>query len=97
MLLKASKQFLEEKRYPEITITIDTISILDSSELKSKWSSLTIGDYVYVYINELELFIKAQIQDLKYNFESYKLGMTITNKNEYTPRTSMNRRKESHK
>jgi hypothetical protein len=23
--------------------------------------------------------------------------MTITNKNEYTPRTSMNRRKESHK
>jgi cytoskeletal protein CcmA (bactofilin family) len=85
MLLKAAKQFLEDNRYPEITISIDTISILDSSELKSKWSNLKIGDYIYIYINELELFIKAQIQDLKYNFETYKLGMTITNRNEYTP------------
>jgi hypothetical protein len=84
-LLQATKEYLDKNKYPNVQITIDTISILQSSELISEWSKVKNGDYITVYVPEIGVNIDAQIHQIKYDFEKRNMSISITNKTDYKP------------
>jgi hypothetical protein len=82
-LFEASRTYLSENINPAITITIDTISILQAYEAQSDWSKVKIGEKVDIYVPDLKINVEAEIQEINIDFQNYKMGLTIATVQNY--------------
>ena len=82
-LFEASRTYLEENVNPAVTVTIDTISILQAYEAQSDWSKVQIGEKVDIYVPQLQINIEAEIQEINIDFQNYKMGLTISTVQNY--------------
>lgn len=82
-LFEASRTYLQENVNPAVTVTIDTISILQAYEAQSDWSKVQIGEKVDIYVPQLQINIEAEIQEINIDFQNYKMGLTISTVQNY--------------
>jgi len=76
-LFEASEKFLLENINPSITITIDSISILQAYEAQSDWNKVRIGEKVDIFVPDLKITIEAEIQEISIDFQNYKTALKI--------------------
>ena len=82
-LFEASEKFLLENINPSITITIDSISILQAYEAQSDWYKVRIGEKVDIFVPDLKITIEAEIQEISIDFQNYKTSLKIATTRNY--------------
>jgi hypothetical protein len=82
-LFEASETFLSENINPSITISIDSISILQAYEAQSDWRKVQIGEKVDIYVPDLKINIEAEIVEISIDFQNYATGLTIATTKNY--------------
>jgi hypothetical protein len=82
-LFEASEKFLLENINPSITITIDSISILQAYEAQSDWQKVRIGEKVDIFVPDLKITIEAEIQEISIDFQNYKTSLKIATTRNY--------------
>jgi len=82
-LFVAAKDYLEEKIYPEITVEISSVSILQTYEGYEDWDKVKIGEKVDIYVPDLKVNIEAEIQQMNIDFQNYSMSLVISTVNNY--------------
>lgn len=82
-LLKSTKIYLDENKYPKITISLDVASLISAEEAKQDWNKSFIGDKLYVFLPELNVDLEIQVREISIDFESNSMSLTISNVRNY--------------
>lgn len=82
-LLKSTKIYLDENKYPKITVNVDTASLISAEEARQDWNKSFIGDKLYVFLPELNVDLEVQVREVSIDFESNSMSLTISNVRNY--------------
>jgi hypothetical protein len=82
-LLKSTKIYLNENKYPKITVNLDTASLISAEEARQDWNKSFVGDKLYVFLPELNVDLEVQVREVSIDFESNSMSLTISNVRNY--------------
>jgi hypothetical protein len=82
-LLKATKVYLLENKYPKVTVNIDLVSLISAEEAQQDWDKTFIGDKVLIYLPELNVDLDAQIREVSIDFEANSTSLVIATVRDY--------------
>jgi hypothetical protein len=72
---------LSEINSPPINISLSIVNFLEIIEAQHDWDRLNIGDIIKVKHDKLGIFIQTKIIEIDFDYESYSIGLTISNSN----------------
>lgn len=79
-LYKASRLILNDWSQPPIEFEIDMVDFLSCVDCQEDWDKLSLGDFVTVYISNLDAHYEMRIVSYVYNPDSNSLKITFSNK-----------------
>lgn len=82
-LLEAVIAYIEEYKYPEITIQADIIDILAAVNADEDKDKIVIGDKINIFFDDFNIDIEAQIQEISIDFDSNSVELTLANTKYY--------------
>jgi hypothetical protein len=82
-LLKSTKIYLDENKYPKITVNLDTTSLISAEEARQDWNKSFVGDKLYVFLPELNVDLEVQVREVSIDFEGNSMSLTISNVRNY--------------
>ena len=89
-LLKEGIKEFEELREPIIEVTIDIVNLLEIIEAQNDWDKLELGDIIRVRYERLNMYIKAKITEINYDFDDSTIKVTLSNAKNYKGNSLMN-------
>lgn len=82
-LLNGVIEYVEENKYPKVTIDINIIDILAALDSEQDKDKLNIGDKINVYFPEFNIDLEAQIKELNIDFDNNQVTLVISTTKNY--------------
>ncbi|MEK4025525.1 phage tail protein [Sporosarcina sp. FSL W7-1283] len=81
-LLKEGIEAFNQFREPKVRLDVDIVNFLSIVEAQNDWDKLVLGDEVLVRYDRLDVYIKAKIIEINYDFETDDISLVIANEKE---------------
>lgn len=83
LLLIAAQEILDERKYPEVIMTLDMISVLQTEDARVDWDKVNLYDYINIYFDRLGIDIQAKIMEITINVDNNNMGLIISTTKDY--------------
>ena len=83
LLLIAAQEILDDRKYPEVIITLDMISILQTEGARVDWDKVNLYDYINIYFDRFNIDIQAKIMEIVIDVDSNDMNLVISTTKNY--------------
>jgi len=83
-LLTTTVEYLKENSQPIVTLSVDVLDFLASSQASVDWNKVKIGEIVNIYFADFNVDTTAQLREIAIDFQSNQLNFTISTYRQYT-------------
>lgn len=83
LLLIAAQEILDDRKYPEVIITLDTISILQTNDARVDWDKVNLYDYINIYFDRFNIDVQAKIMEIVIDVDNNDMNLIMSTTKEY--------------
>lgn len=83
LLLIAAQEILDDRKYPEVIITLDMISVLQTEDARVDWDKVNLYDYINIYFDRLGIDVAAKIMEIVIDVDNNDMDLIISTTKEY--------------
>jgi len=78
-LYDATLEKFKELQVPQLSVEIDIVNFLEIIEEQRNWDKLTLGDFVNVKYEPLDIALTARISEISYDYGGSSIKLTLSN------------------
>lgn len=78
-LYQAAEDEFKQYTQPQITYSLDIMNFLSCIETQYDWNKLELGDIITIKYDLFDIYIKARVIQIDYDFDNYTIKLTISN------------------
>ncbi|PIH56931.1 phage tail protein [Paenibacillus sp. LK1] len=78
-LYDATLEKFKELQVPQLSVEIDIVNFLEIVEEQRNWDKLTLGDFVNVKYEPLDIALTARISEISYDYGGSSIKLTLSN------------------
>ena len=83
LLLIAAQEVLDDRKYPEVIITLDMISLLQTEDARVDWDKVNLYDYINIYFDRLNIDVQAKIMEITIDVDNNDMNLIISTTKDY--------------
>ena len=83
LLLIAAQEILDDRKYPEVIITLDMISILQTNDARVDWDKVNLYDYINIYFDRFNIDVQAKIMEIVIDVDKNDMNLIISTTKNY--------------
>ncbi len=80
-LYTEGKKYLEENSKPKISISTNILNFFEVPSERHNWDRFDVGDIVSIVVDPIGTNVKARIQELNIDYDSFTIDVVVTNIN----------------
>ena len=83
LLLIAAQEILDDRKYPEVIITLDMISVLQTEDARVDWDKVNLYDYINIYFDRFGIDVEARIMEIVIDVDKNDMNLIISTTKDY--------------